>query len=96
MNEMFLFKFEIKNPFVKYNDFKNIFAFSGNLSKNKAWEVEAYRFGSLLFKVAIELEWNGSDHAGPKIEIALFGYVVAAQIYDTRHWDYTHNCWKLY
>lgn len=87
--------FHIANPWHN-NNFKNIYCKSGLFSKNKAYEFEiikhSYDFLSIHFSTAVK----GVDHAGPRIELALFGYSISFKIYDTRHWDYDKNDWETY
>lgn len=84
----------INNPWAKEN-FKNLFCRGGKITKNMAWEFEIIRY-SYTFA-----EFNTSytvrqDHAGFDLEIGLFGYSMHFQIYDSRHWNYTNNCWEIY
>lgn len=92
---MFYFDLRIKNPWAK-DDFKNIFCRERKFTKNKAYSFELLYQKSMLFSLSLRLNWRGSDHAGPAIELGLFGYSVSASIYDTRHWDYEKNCWTVY
>lgn len=79
----------IQNPLS--NAFENIFCKSGQLTKNKAWEVECYR-SAVLIKLTIELNLR-KDHGGMCIELGFLGYTIGSQIYDNRHWDHEKNTW---
>jgi hypothetical protein len=71
------------------------FSDSGRLGKHKAWEVQTDYWGwGRLFELEIDVDWAGSDHAGPRFSLTLLGFMVAAQMYDTRHWDEDNNRWE--
>ncbi len=66
--------------------------------KHKHWEIQISQFGGridTIFSIHLDLALNGSDHAGPKFCLELFGYVLDMQIYDDRHWNYEKNRWYL-
>jgi hypothetical protein len=86
--------FKIKNPFVR-DSFKNLFCRSGHIVGHKYWEFELWSVDELV-DIELRLEWSGSDHAGPHIQICLFGIGIAAKIYDNRHWNYDTNAWEIY
>jgi hypothetical protein len=84
------------NPWHTEN-FKNLFCRSGLITEHKAWEFEVCRYSYDLLNVSFQ--WKGrTDHAGPSLELALFGYSVSVKIYDTRHWDRDceKNCREVY
>lgn len=84
----------ITNPWYTEN-FQNLFCRSGKITEHKAWEFEICRYSYDIAK--IYFQWSvKSDHAGPSLELCLFGYGVEVKIYDTRHWDYDNNCWTVY
>lgn len=84
----------LTNPWHTEN-FKNLFSRSGLINAHKAWEFEVTRYSYDLIKV--QFTWSlKRDHAGPTLELALFGFNVTAKIYDTRHWDYEKNDWEMY
>jgi hypothetical protein len=82
----------ISNPWYTEN-FKNIFNWSKIVWAHKVVEFEILRYSHDLLAVAIGLAMAGRDHAGPRIDIALFGYSVSLKMYDTRHWNYENNQW---
>lgn len=86
----------IKNPFITKDLFRSILAKSGTISRNKAWEVEALHNACTLFKIELNIDWRGRDHAGPYLCVGLFGYEVGFKLYDTRHWDYKKNKWEVH
>lgn len=85
----------IANPWAK-EDFKNLRHADGSFTKHKHWEFEIIRHSYDLFEVAINFTVRGQDHAGLRLSLALFGYSVKLDIYDSRHWDYDNNCWEIY
>ena len=87
--------FSIRNP-LSAGAFKNYWSKSGNITKNKAWELQLTRYTEFLFSITIGTRFSGCDHAGPEIEIVLFGFCFNAKIHDTRHWNYETNKWELY
>ena len=89
---MLYLTFSIINPFAR-QDFKNTFNQSGQLTKHKCWELESYYEPRRLLGFDINLEWRGSDHAGPGIELSLLGRTILFKIYDIRHWNSKENNW---
>lgn len=85
----------IKNPF-KCADFKNYVCYTKLIAKHKAFEVQVSKYADNFLEFNLNLNWRGEDHAGPSIEINLFGWTLCVKIYDTRHWDYENNCWQVY
>jgi hypothetical protein len=85
----------VRNPF-KCADFKNIWNCGGLLSKNKGWEVQLSKYAYNCLEFKIDLNWRGSDHAGPWLTLNVFGYTVDARIYDCRHWNDKSNNWAIY
>lgn len=90
---MLNFNLLITNPFFA-ETFNNLFCKSGMISANKAWEIQLYRHTTTLLMTDLKLSANGRDHAGLSVAFGLFGRVIELSIYDTRHWDYKHNCWE--
>lgn len=82
----------IKNPVAKDVNLR-VYDCNKKLSKHKHFEAEHYYCGYFLFKLMIDISWRGEDHAGPEIELCLFGYSARYKIYDTRHWNYEHGRW---
>jgi hypothetical protein len=64
------------------------------LSKNKYFEVQISKFDTAhLFDLHLDLNWNGTDHAGPALDFSIYGYYFMIDVYDHRHWDYEHYRW---
>lgn len=89
---MIRLNFVIENP---YSDkFDAGYSWAGKITKNKAWEIQAYRSNTVV-EATLEVK-HRTDHAGIKIEFGLFSYSFVAQFYDTRHWNYEKRCWEQY
>ena len=86
-------RFELSNPFDRWDYFKNLGSISGRLIKHKAWELEHSFYTSLI--VDIDVNWQvRTSHAGITIAIGLLGYGVIFRIYDVRHWDHETDSWE--
>lgn len=69
--------------------FYNLWNASGQLTKNKSWELELTKHRQLIgFTVSYTMR---QDHAGLDLEVALLGYSLSFQLYDNRHWDHSTN-----
>jgi hypothetical protein len=90
---MIKFNLSLLNPF-KYENFIALYNWSGQITKNKSWEVELYYYAYEWFIFNVDFSWKGNDHAGPSFEIGLFGYNLSGNIHDNRHWDYENKCWE--
>ena len=93
---MLKFNLEIRNPFFKNSDFKNLWFKSGSFNPHKHWELQLMHYDWNLFELNLVISWLGEDHAGPKLEIGILGYQFAVSVYDSRHWDYETNTWEVY
>jgi hypothetical protein len=79
----------IRNPWSER--FEHVRAWAGQLSFNKAWEIEIYRSDTIAeFETKITVR---EDHAGIMLGLGLFSYTLRAQLYDTRHWNYAEKRW---
>lgn len=86
------FRFELTNPFDRWELFKNLGCVHGMLTENTAWELEHTYYSPLLFD--LDIKWNHKeDHAGFEIVIGILGYGIHFHIYDTRHWDHDTNAY---
>ena len=89
---MFRLRFELANPWS--DRFDPGYCWSKKLTKNKAWELQAYRSNTI---VEAYLEFtHRQDHAGLRIEFGLFTFSITFNIYDTRHWNYADKRWEVY
>ena len=94
---MFL-KLRIANPWFKpRKDFKNhdYYWKDCKLSANKNLEIQISRFEATdLIDLGFDLQWWGQDHAGPELDINVFGYMFNIKVYDSRHWNWEANRWQ--
>jgi hypothetical protein len=88
-------RFELSNPFDRWDYFNNLGCISGRLTKYKAWELE-HTFCSTVL-IDVDMRWTRKmDHAGLDITVGLLGYGISFRIYDTRHWNDYDNRWEEY
>ena len=92
---MINFRLAIANPF-KHPPFKDYWQRDLVITKNKIFEIGFYRYAWDLFELALDLRWQGTDHAGPSLEIGILGYTARVGISDKRHWDSIENDWQRY
>lgn len=82
---------------IRFKDWVSLFDASFQFTEHKSFEVQlmwdAKRW--LMFELDF-WTWSGQDHAGPRLNIALFGFELALSIYDHRHWDDDKNDWEVY
>jgi hypothetical protein len=91
---MIYFNINIRNP-RWWNRFDSIWTKHGKTPfKHKYWEVQFMKNAELF---RIEFEWTVcQDHAGVRLELALFGYQLNLGFHDSRHWDIYKNQWHDY
>ena len=87
--------FQIQNPF-KHKPFKSYWGRVWSVSKHKDFEIQFMKYAWNLFEFNLNLKWFGSDHAGPAIEINLFGWTLNVALHDKRHWDHDADDWEIY
>jgi hypothetical protein len=90
---MIHFQFSVK-PLNPSNLFISFYNYDYKLTTNKRFEADFAYDAYHNFFLSISTDFRGKDHAGPRIEIGLFGYNSSFAIYDIRHWDYKNNTWK--
>lgn len=89
---MFRLRFELVNPWS--DRFDPGYCWSKKLTKNKAWEFQAYRSNTIT-EASVELT-HRQDHAGLRLEFGIFTFSFTFNIYDTRHWNYADRRWEVY
>ena len=82
----------IKNPWAKDAQIKN-WEYDKKLTRYKHFESQYCYCKYHIFLLSIDTSWRGEDHAGPELEVCLFGYTARYKIYDTRHWNYEQGRW---
>jgi hypothetical protein len=64
------------------------------ITENNAVELQLYRCNAI---VEAQFEFTTrQDHAGIRLEVGLLSYVLAFNLYDTRHWNYATRRWEVY
>ena len=92
---MIRFGFGIAWPFRHRDKQKHFVLFEKHIAAHKYFELQFSQFGlDQLIEFDLDLNWRGHDHAGPRLELSLFGYFFAVKIYDNRHWNYDENRWE--
>ena len=82
----------VSNPWGR--PFANLWNRSGLITNHKAWEAELLQTRTLI---GFEISYTRrQSHAGLTLELALFGYSISFQIYDTRHWNHITNSWEVH
>jgi len=85
-------RIELKNPFDRWDYFKNLGSKSGDVGLYTAWELEHTYYSPILFDV--DIRWtHQTDHAGFEITLGILGYGVHFHIYDIRHWDHDKHAY---
>ena len=95
---MIHFDLEIKNPLERILkiQFGSLFPHLNiKITKNKSFEFDSYIDPSILFKILIDTNFTGKDHAGPCLELTFLTFTIAPKIYDHRHWNFSKNRWYL-
>lgn len=65
------------------------------ISKHKHLEIQAVKGSDEIIGFGFRISWC-SDHAGLSLDLSLFRRSLYIQVYDTRHWDYETNSYKIY
>lgn len=86
---LFNFDFNIQIPFRSVKPI--LFRYGKISSTETGWE---FVFSETPDLVRVHFLWTlMKDHAGFEINLALFGYGIEFNIYDSRHYDYENHCW---
>jgi hypothetical protein len=88
------FSFEIENLFSRKETFVNFFCFDKPITKNKFFEFQLLRYSRNLLGIKIHFQPIGTSHAGFSFSFSLFGFGIAFDIRDKRHWDYENWTWE--
>jgi len=84
--------FSIINFLRKGNKWDKYFSLCRRISKYKHLEIEGCYDGYHLFCFEFKLS-HKEDHAGILFTLSMFCREISLRIYDSRHWDYSRNCW---
>ena len=89
---MIYISFGLSNPWGR--PFANLWNRSGLITNHKAWEAELLQTRTLI---GFEFSYTRrQSHAGLTLELAVFGYSISFQIYDTRHWNHKTGAWEVH
>jgi hypothetical protein len=89
---MIYLNLHIRNP--RSSRFENVYNRSVPLTKHKYWAVEILKTDNWF---RFELQYTiRQDHAGISVELGMLGWEFHCGIRDSRHWNYTDNCWEVY
>lgn len=92
---MINFHFSMRNPF-RHKEWKSIWEKDSLIRfwKNKAYNIDIDFYLYNLLELALDLNFTGSDHAGPRLQVRVFGLGFSFGIYDIRHWNSKTNTWE--
>ena len=88
------FNFGFKRKNIETN-FRHLYLFTKQITLNKFFEFQIMYYFDYWFHIELNIQFSGSDHAGPSFEISFFGYIINLHIYDNRHWDQEKNTWNI-
>lgn len=74
---------------------KDYFYKNGHFFGHKNWDLQISKMGNQLIGFEFSFHPSCRDHAGLKIEFALFKHVIILDISDNRHWNYDEGRWCL-
>ena len=89
---MILFRLAVRDP-RSPAPFKNLWCKTKRVSKNKTFEISAFRSGGYLLELEIGTSFTGYDHAGPSIELGFLTWYISVNLHDNRHWNHDSNTW---
>ena len=75
--------------------FLNYYSRTKQLSEHKFIEFENIYSGQYWFHFSLDLNWRGEDHAGPELELGVWGHEIRLKLYDNRHWNYKESRWYV-
>jgi hypothetical protein len=92
---MIKFSFALQWPTPSNEVFNtNQFSRSGDVSVNKAYELNTYYRGwRELVGFHFDLTPTGRSHAGLYLSAHLLGFEIEFEFYDKRHWNYDAERW---
>jgi hypothetical protein len=88
----------ITNPWHNHDKYpwRDLYQGEWSVTKNKNLEVGVFFYLHTLFRLKMDIEWQGHDHAGPRFELAVLGLEFCIGLPDTRHWYHNKNRWINY
>lgn len=92
---MIYFKIGIINIFKRSDTYECISPknWYHRLPFERSIEIDYGRIDNTLLTIGLSTRFTGRDHAGPEIELSIFGYGVCISFPKSRHWNSKKNCW---
>lgn len=90
---MIYFRLDIKNIFKKKDSNFREKNWYHKLPYERSIEIDYGEINDTLLTTELDTSFSGRDHAGPEIELSIFGYGARIMIPKSRHWNYRKNCW---
>ena len=84
--KVFELRFQLTNPFVSGDYFKNLGAIYGKIMQHWIWELEHCWYPRALVDVDINVTVK-EDHQGFDFTAGVLGYGIHFHIYNTRHYE---------
>lgn len=81
-----------RNPFL-VRPFRAVWLKEKSITQHKTMEVQISRYAFNWLELQLDLNWRGTDHAGPWFMIGLLGWQLDIRMYDRRHWNHETNSW---
>lgn len=81
-----------RNPF-PVQPFRAVWLKEKSITQHKTMEVQISRYAFNWLELQLDLNWQGTDHAGPWFMIGLMGWQLDIRMYDRRHWNHETNSW---
>jgi hypothetical protein len=82
----------LRNPF-PVKPFRAVWLLEKPMTQNKTVEVQLSRYAFNWLELQVDLNWQGTDHAGPWFMFGLLGWQLDIRMYDRRPWNNETNNW---
>ena len=82
----------LRNPFLA-KPFRAVWYRAKKLSQHKTIEFQVSRYAFNWLELQLDLNWQGTDHAGPWFMVGFFSWQMDIRIYDHRVWNNETNNW---
>ena len=89
---MINFWIAFRNPF-EVKPFRAVWIKEKQISVNKVAEFQISRYAFNWVEFQLDLNWRGTDHAGPWVMFGVLGWQLDIRVYDRRHWNNETNNW---
>jgi hypothetical protein len=82
----------LRNPF-PVKPFRAVWLLEKPITQHKTVEVQLSRYAFNWLELQLDLNWQGTDHAGPWLMFGLLGWQLDIRMYDHRLWNSKTNNW---